>query len=41
MEQENTNYGKKGRCFALTLFFILLFVIMLIWIYRMNLPLEF
>ncbi len=36
-----SNYGRKGSCFMLFLGAILLFVILLIWVYRMNLPLSF
>lgn len=41
MTQGNSNYGKKGGCFLLTLAAILLFIILLIWIYRMNFHLTF
>jgi len=41
MEQGNTNYGKKGGCFLLTIVAILMFIILLIWVYRMNFHLTF
>ena len=38
---ENMNYGKKGRCFAMFLIFVILFVILLIWVYNKNFNLTF
>ncbi len=41
MEESNVNYGKKGSCFGLFVFFVLLFILLLVWVYRLNGKLEF
>ena len=35
------NYGKKGGCTAKFLIALFLFIILLIWVYRMNFNLTF
>ena len=35
------NYGKKGSCFIKFLIAVILFVLLLIWVYRMNFDLTF
>ena len=38
---DDQNYGKKGGCFLKFLVGMIIFVILLIWVYRMNFNLTF
>lgn len=41
MESNNINYDKKGRNVLITLVYIALLVILLIWVYKMNFKMTF
>jgi hypothetical protein len=38
---DEMNYGKKGSCFVQFLVFVILFIILLIWVYKKNAALTF